>query len=63
MRLGGTQSRFGCGGEQKNPQPPLGLEPLIIQPVAQRNTTELLPLLTSLLKILSLFEMSFVNDL
>jgi hypothetical protein len=41
MRLGGPQSRSGRGGEEKNSQPRPGLEPLIIQPVAQRHITEL----------------------
>jgi hypothetical protein len=40
-RLSGTQSRSGRGGEEKNSQPPPGLEPPIIQPVAQRHTAEL----------------------
>jgi hypothetical protein len=40
-RLGGTQSRCGRGGEKKNSQPPPGIEPPIIQPTAQRYTTEL----------------------
>jgi hypothetical protein len=40
-RLGGPQSRSGRGGEEKNSQPLPGLEPPIIQPVAQRYTTEL----------------------
>jgi hypothetical protein len=44
-RLGGLQSRSGRGGEQKNSQPPPELEPLIIQLVAQRYTTELYRLL------------------
>jgi hypothetical protein len=35
-RLGGFQSRSGQGGKEKNSQPLLGLEPLIIQPVTQR---------------------------
>jgi len=26
-RLGGLQSHFGCGGEEKNSQPPLGIKP------------------------------------
>jgi hypothetical protein len=26
-RLGGPQSRSGCGGEEKNSQPPPGIEP------------------------------------
>jgi hypothetical protein len=33
-RLGGSQSRSGRGGEEKNSQPQPGLEPPIIQPVA-----------------------------
>jgi hypothetical protein len=40
-RLGGPQSRSGRGGEKKNSQPLPGLEPPIIQPVAQRCTAEL----------------------
>jgi hypothetical protein len=34
--MSGPQSRFGHGGEEKNSQPFSGLEPPIIQPVAQR---------------------------
>jgi hypothetical protein len=34
-RLGGPQSRSGRGGEDKNSQPLPGLEPPIIQPIAQ----------------------------
>jgi hypothetical protein len=44
-RLGGFQCRFGHDGEQKNSQPLPGLEPPIIQPAAQRYTTELSRLL------------------
>jgi len=40
-RLGGPQNWFGHDGEEKNSQPLLGLEPLIIQTVAQCCTTEL----------------------
>jgi hypothetical protein len=40
-RLGGPQSQSGHSGEEKNSQPLLGLEPLIIQPIAQCCTTEL----------------------
>jgi hypothetical protein len=40
-RLGGVQSRSGSGGEEKNSQHLPGLEPPIIQSVAQRYTTEL----------------------
>jgi hypothetical protein len=39
--LGWPQSRYGSGGEEKNSQPLLGLEPPINQLVAQRYTTEL----------------------
>jgi hypothetical protein len=34
-RLGRPQNRSGCGGEERNSQPLPGLEPPIIQPVAQ----------------------------
>jgi hypothetical protein len=44
-RVGGPQSRSGSGGEEKNSQPLPGLEALIIQPEAQRYTTELSRLL------------------
>jgi hypothetical protein len=44
-RLGRPQSRSGGGGEEKNSQPLPGLEPPIIQLVAQRYTTELSRLL------------------
>jgi hypothetical protein len=40
-KLSGPQSRAGHGDEEKNSQPLPGLEPPIIQPVAQRYTTEL----------------------
>jgi hypothetical protein len=40
-KLSGPLSRSGRGGEEKNSQPLSGLELLIIQPVAQRYTTEL----------------------
>jgi hypothetical protein len=43
-RLGELQSRSGHGGEEKNSQPLPGLEPPIIQLVAQSYTTKL-PLL------------------
>jgi hypothetical protein len=45
-RLGGPQSRYGRGGEEKNSQPQPRLEPPIIQAVAQRYTTELSRLLS-----------------
>jgi hypothetical protein len=44
-RLGGPQSRSGRGGEEKNSQPPLGIEPPIIPLLAQSYTTELSRLL------------------
>jgi hypothetical protein len=40
-RLGGPQSRSGRGAEEKNSHPLPGLESPIIQPVAQRYSTEL----------------------
>jgi hypothetical protein len=40
-RLGGPQSWFGCSGEEKNSQPLPGVEPLIIQSIAQLYTTKL----------------------
>jgi hypothetical protein len=39
--LDGPQSRSGRGAEEKNSELLQGLEPPIIQPVAQRYTTEL----------------------
>jgi hypothetical protein len=47
-RLGRLQSRFGRSGVEKNSQPLSGIEPPIIQLVAQRYTTELSRLLTKL---------------
>jgi hypothetical protein len=44
-KLGGLQSRSGCGGEEKNSQPLPGIELTIIQPVVQRYTAELSRLL------------------
>jgi hypothetical protein len=40
-RLGGPQNRSGHGAEEKNSEPLAGFKPLIIQPVAQRYTTEI----------------------
>jgi hypothetical protein len=47
-RLGGLQNRCGSDGKEKNSQPFPGLEPPIIQPVAQSYTTELSQFLTLL---------------
>jgi hypothetical protein len=44
-RLGGPQSRSGRGGEEKSFQQLPGLEPPIIQPLAQRYNIELSRLL------------------
>jgi hypothetical protein len=44
-KLGGPQSRSGRGSEEKNSQHLPGPEPPIIQPLAQRYTTELSRLL------------------
>jgi hypothetical protein len=41
MRMGGPQSQSERGGEEKNSEPLPGPKPQIIQPVAQRYTTEL----------------------
>jgi hypothetical protein len=41
MRLDGLESQSGCTCEENISQPLLGLEPLIIQPIAQHYTTEL----------------------
>jgi hypothetical protein len=45
-RLGRPQNWSGRGSEKKNSQPLPGIEPLIIQPVAQRYTTEVSLLVT-----------------
>jgi hypothetical protein len=50
-RLDVPQRRSGGGGEEKNSHPLPGLEPPIIQPLAQRYTTELSRLLYSLLTV------------
>jgi hypothetical protein len=44
-RMGRPQNRSERGGEEKNSQHLSGLEPLIVQPVAQRCNTELSQLL------------------
>jgi hypothetical protein len=47
-RLGGPESWSGHSGKEKNSQPLPGLKPPIIKPIAQRYTTELSWLLTSI---------------
>jgi hypothetical protein len=47
-RLGGPQNRSWRGGEEKNSQPLPGLQRPIIQPVAQRCTTEVSQLLNTI---------------
>jgi hypothetical protein len=44
LRLGGPQSQYGHGGEEKNSQPLLGIKPPIIQPITYffiKNTVNL----------------------
>jgi hypothetical protein len=53
-RLGGAQSRYGRGGEEKNSPPLLRLEPPIFQSVAQRYATELFCLLNLVSVIIAL---------
>jgi hypothetical protein len=50
-RLGGLQSRSGRGGEERNSQPPPGLETSTIQSVAQRYATALFRFLIILLTL------------
>jgi hypothetical protein len=50
--LGGPQNRSRRGGETRNSQPVPGLEPPIIQPVAQRCTSEL----SGLLKLITIID-------
>jgi hypothetical protein len=50
-RLSGPQSWSGRGDEDKNSRPLPGLEPPIIQPVAQRYTAELSRLLHTLYRV------------
>jgi hypothetical protein len=54
-RLGRPQNRSGRGGEEKNSQPLPGLEPPIIQPVAQPYTIELSRLVVHILQIKNIF--------
>jgi hypothetical protein len=60
-RLGGTQSRSGLGGEEKNSQPLPGLDILIMQPVAQRHTIKLSRFLTFPYRLL--FQILYVLSL
>jgi hypothetical protein len=62
-RLGGPQSRFGRGGEEKNSHTLPGLESPIIQPVAQRYTTELSRLLPcDIYDYYLLFKYEFISE-
>jgi hypothetical protein len=56
-RLDGPQSWSGCGSEEKNSQSLPGLEPPIIQPLAQCYTTQL----SQLLNLLSEKESKFIH--
>jgi hypothetical protein len=49
--LGGSQSRSGRGGEERNFQPLPGLEPPIIQPESQRYTTEVWSIISTIKQI------------
>jgi hypothetical protein len=59
--LGGPRSRSGRGGEEKHFQPLPGLEHLIIQPVAQHDTTEISRLLYAYSQVVSLLVMYVVK--
>jgi hypothetical protein len=64
--LGGPKGRSERGGEEKNSQPLLGIEPPITQPVGQRCTTEITQFskflrLYNLVNSLSLFK-KFISD-
>jgi hypothetical protein len=58
-RLGGPQSRSGRGGEKKNSQPLPVLEPPIIQPGAQRYTTDDILQIAKFLIIQFIYNISF----
>jgi hypothetical protein len=62
-RLAEPPSRSGRCGEEKNPQPLLGLESPIIQPVARRYTAELSQILCYLYTITFVWLMSYAIDL
>jgi hypothetical protein len=60
-RLSRPQSQSACSGEEKNSQPLPGLEPLIIQPIAQQYTTELFFKISNFIKnILYAYDVLFV---
>jgi hypothetical protein len=58
-RLGGPQNLSGCGVEKKNSQPLPGLEPRLIQSVAQRYKTEFPRLLPIVFPISEAFLFKF----
>jgi hypothetical protein len=61
-RLGGPQIRSGRGGEEKNSHSLPSVEPLIIQPVAQRCTTELFYFSVHLTVIYQLFRVTTIKN-
>jgi hypothetical protein len=69
-RQGRPQSRYGRGCKERNSRPQSGLEPPIIQPVAQRYTTELCEPVQNIRSIkfvpckrlISIFRFNFVTD-
>jgi hypothetical protein len=58
--LDGPQNRSELGGEEKNSQPLPGLETSIIQPVAQRHTTELSRLLIRVMTMMMMMMMIII---
>jgi hypothetical protein len=62
-RPSGLQSQSGCNGEVKNSPPLPGLEPLIIQFIAQCYTTGLSQFLIILLIILNIYNSVFSNKI
>jgi hypothetical protein len=58
-RLYGPHGRSAHGGEEKNSQPPLGLEPPFIKSAVQRYTTELSRLHIKSIMYLKIISISF----
>jgi hypothetical protein len=59
--LGGPQSRSGRGGEEKHSLPLPVIEPSIIQPVAQRYTTELSRLMMMMMMMMMISDLVSQN--